>query len=169
MDPRKFAHQGVTLEGQIPAEGMPRLVQAVNTVNSPVDARLHFERDPSGHRILSGTVKVAVSATCQRCMEPKELQVESDIAVAVVRSDDEAKALPRSLEPWLVDSEDGEADVYAVVEDELLLDLPMVVYHDYQCIDQALYSAGEEAKSSPEQGERNPFKVLEQLKGGRKK
>lgn len=170
VDPRKFAHQGVELEGQIPGADMPRLTEAVSRIEAPVYAKLHFAIDEGGYRTVSGPLHAKVSLVCQRCMGETQLEIDSQLAVGVVTSDERSKQLPRSLEPWLIDSEESEADLYAVVEDELLLDLPMVVYHDYQCIDEELYSAGDAAtEAASQKSKRNPFQVLEQLKDGKKK
>jgi uncharacterized protein len=171
VDSRKFAQQHVELTGQIPQDKLPRLQQAVSSIESPVYARLQFARDPSGIRTVSGPLEVRVKMVCQRCMGETEVELTSEMAVAIVANDEEAKQLPHSLEPWVVSRDESEADLYAVVEDELLLDLPMVVYHDYQCLEQDLYSAGDAstAAAAEEEGRRNPFQVLEQLKSGKKK
>lgn len=164
VDPRKFAQQGVELEGYIPPAELPRLNQAVSGVEGSVYAKLRFAIDESRFRTVTGPLRARVRTTCQRCMEETELDIASELAVGIVGSDEEAQHLPRSLEPWIVSRDASEADLYQAVEDELLLDLPMVVYHDYACVDESLYSAGDAAESS-EGGKRNPFQVLEQLKG----
>lgn len=164
VDSRKFAQQGVELEGRIPADELPRLSQAVTGIEGPITAKLRFDMEEGGLRTVKGPLRARVKTTCQRCMEETELEIVSQLSVGIVRSDEKAKQLPKSLEPWIVSGETPEADLYEAVEDELLLDLPMVVYHDYQCIDENLYSAGETAEAST--GEKqNPFQVLEQLKG----
>jgi len=169
VDARKFAQQRVQLEGHISPEHLPRLVQAVSRIDTPVHARLEFGRDESGYRTVMGPLQATLTMTCQRCMGETEVEIHSQLAVAVVASDAESKALPRSLEPWVIDREEAEADLYAVVEDELLLDLPMVAYHDYQCIDEEMYSSGDATSAAAqEEGRRNPFQVLEQLKKDKK-
>lgn len=165
---RKFAHQGVVLEGQIAGQELDRLAHAVETIDAPVEAKLHFDIDESGFRTLVGDLRASVSMTCQRCMQSVAVPLESELSVAMVRSDEEAKHLPKQYEPWLIDADEIDADVYAVVEDELLLALPMVVYHDYPCIDDKLYSSGEAPESAAPENVPTPFQVLEQLKGGKK-
>jgi uncharacterized protein len=168
MDARKFAQQSVELQGQILQSDLPRLSHAVNCIETAVIAKLRFAVDESGYCTVTGPLHVRVSVDCQRCMRETELELASELNLGVVASDAESKLLPRSLEPWLVSEEEAEADLYAVVEDELLLDLPMVVYHDYQCIDEKLYSAGDTSTVAPPEDNHNPFQVLEQLKGDKK-
>ena len=45
----------------------------------------------------------------------------------------------RSNDPWIVG--DGAVDLYAQIEDELILALPIVAYHDYACVDLLRYGA----------------------------
>jgi uncharacterized protein len=61
--------------------------------------------------------------------------------------------------------EEGQVDLYAMVEDELLLSLPAVAYHQEACVGPALFSSGEPVNEK--QG-KNPFQILEQLKGAPK-
>lgn len=165
---RKFAHQGVVLEGQIAGSELGRLGQAVQSAAAPIEAELHFAIDESGFRTLSGHVHTTINAICQRCMQPMPVELESQLSVAMVSSDDEARQLPKQLEPWLIDRDEVEADLYAVIEDELLLALPMVLYHDHSCIDDELYSSGEAAEDAAPENAPTPFQILEQLKGGKK-
>lgn len=165
---RKFAHQNAVVEGEIAGSDLGRLASAVESIDAPITARLQFGVDESGLRTLTGRVQSHVSMNCQRCMQPVSVEIDSELAVGMVVGDEEARQLPRALEPWLIDPEEIEADLYAVIEDELLLALPMVVYHDYPCIDENLYSSGEATESVAPETKPNPFQVLEQLKGGKK-
>ena len=66
-------------------------------------------------------------------------------------------------------SDDDRAHVLErLIEEELLLALPMVAYHEHACVDASLYSSGESVEDEQEQQAPNPFKVLEQLKGSPK-
>ena len=51
-------------------------------------------------------------------------------------------------------------------EEELLLNLPPVAYHEELCINEKLFSSGEPVVV--EQERKNPFQVLEQLKSSPK-
>lgn len=165
---RKFAQQGVVLEGQIAVQELKRLAQSVQSIDAPVEARLQFDTDGSGHRTIEGSLLAQVHATCERCMQGVPLTLQSEMAVAMISSDEAAKQLPKELEPWLIDPDAVDADLYEAVEDELLLALPMVVYHDYPCIDDSLYSSGEAEQSEMPEDKPNPFQVLEKLKVGKK-
>jgi uncharacterized protein len=162
-DPRKFAQQGVTLEGFLPVAELSRLVAVVENADDNIEAKLVFGINEEGKRVVTGSAHGDVSLVCQRCLEPVKVPVECDISLAIVWDEEAAKSLPDYLDPWIVG--EGAADFYEMIEEELLLGLPAVAYHSEPCIDTRLYSSGKpvEVKES-----KNPFKVLEQLKSSPK-
>lgn len=162
-DPRKFAQQGVTLEGFLPVAELSRLAGIVENTAGNLDVELAFGINEEGKRVVTGSVQGDVSLVCQRCLEPVRTPVECNISLAVVWDEEAAKALPDYLDPWIAG--EGAADFYEMIEEELLLGLPAVAYHLEPCIDTRLYSSGKpvEVKET-----KNPFKVLEQLKSSPK-
>jgi uncharacterized protein len=58
-------------------------------------------------------------------------------------------------------------DLLAVLEDELLMALPLVPMHE-QCPVAPKLSSGDEGMEGSEAGKPNPFAVLAQLKGQKK-
>lgn len=164
VDPRKFAVKGISLSGRVPLAQLSRLSEAVQNGAEEIDVHLDFGVDPQGKRTLKGHAKASVSVMCQRCLQPTQLTLEANIALAVVWTDEQAKNLSQDLEPWIL--EEGPADLYQAIEEELLLVLPMVAYHEEQCIDPSTLSSGE-VEQVVEVSD-NPFKVLEQLKGSPK-
>ncbi len=170
VNPRKFAYQDTLIEGTIASDKLDRFRSAVVIVNGTIDAKLHFYIDGSGKAVVEGEVTAEVALVCQRCLENVSKQVCAKLCLALVKDEEQSKALAKSYDPWLVDSEDGSADLYATLEDELLLALPMVAFHPEPCIDAVLLSAKDPAQKDEETAERtNPFKVLEQLKTAPKK
>jgi len=163
VDPKKFALHDVVVEGDIPAETMPRLAEVIIDHVSPVHARLEFAFDSSKRRVLTGRVSGLVNLKCQRCLGPVKQSIATDLNLAVVLNDEQAKNLPRTLEPWLIDRDAKEVDLHAVLEDELLLCVPMMAYHDEACLEPTLYSSGPDIEEKLSE-KRNPFEVLGQLK-----
>ncbi len=162
-DPRKFAQQGVSLSGSLAIVDMPRLAGALANTDGELEAELEFGINREGKRAVTGRAHGHVNLICQRCLEPVVVPLESDISLAVVWDEEAAKNLPTYLDPWIVG--EGAADFYEMIEEELLLSLPAVAYHQEPCIDAKLYSSGKpvEVKET-----KNPFKVLEQLKSSPK-
>ncbi len=156
VDPRKCAHLGSEYKGIIDADCLPRLNQATHSLGN-LNASIAFSVDEENRKRLTGVLTVPVEVVCQRCLEPMALDLCADICLGIVWDEEEARSLPRDLEPWIV--ADSEADLYRALEEEALLELPVVAVHEYQCIDAELMSAGE-----PQEERENPFNVLAQLK-----
>lgn len=163
VDPRKFAQQRIELQGFIAISALPRLAEALASSEGEVAVDLAFGINDEGARVLTGTAKAEVYVICQRCLEAMPLALEGELSLAVVWDEEQAKSLPKHLDPWITG--EGSADLYEIVEEELLLNLPMVAYHEEACVDVASFSSGEaeEPEAAP-----NPFSVLEQLKGSPK-
>ena len=58
-------------------------------------------------------------------------QIESDFRFGLITSEDEANSLPKEFEPLL--TQDYELSLVELVEDEILLSLPIVARHDEEC------------------------------------
>lgn len=164
LDPRKFAQKGIELKGCVPLREMPRVAELTLNQDEDVDVELHFSIDDQRFKLITGTVSAELQLPCQRCLEPTPVNLESKVNLAVAWDEDEAKNFPKRLDP-LIHGE-GQTDIYAVIEDEILLNLPMVAYHDHDCIGKT--SFGDEEVSSDLESEKNPFQILEQLKGSPK-
>lgn len=160
IDPGKLAQQELLLQGFVPPEALARVAEAVLGL-SRVECSLAFRVDERYRRLVAGKIRAQAELCCQRCLEAVAVTVEADVNVALVKEEAQAKDLPSWLDPWL--AEDVEADLYGLVEDELLLNIPLIAWHEENCVDPALYSSGQVVEESETKRE-NPFKMLEQLK-----
>tara|TARA_B100000809_G_scaffold31000_1_gene26963 strand:+ start:6153 stop:6686 length:534 start_codon:yes stop_codon:yes gene_type:complete len=160
-DPRKFAQQGISIEGLIAVAELPRLASALADDAAEVMAELEFSVAEEGRKVLRGRAKVQVQVVCQRCLDSMPLDLQVELNLAVVWDEDQAVTLPKYLDPWI--HGEGPADLYSTIEEELLLDLPMVSYHEDECVARERFQSGEIVES-PEPVD-NPFQMLKQLKG----
>ena len=169
VEPRKFARQRVDLEGFIPVEACIRLGSVVEAINE-LQATLSFDISDEGQFCMTGSVSANLDLLCQRCLEPFPRDTEVKLNLAVVWNEDGVKQLPGHYEPWIACEES--ADLYSIIEEELLLSLPAAAYHSADCVDASLFSAGPGDKAAETQSsgdkKKNPFQVLEQLKGSGK-
>lgn len=102
---------------------------------------------------------------CRRCLAPIEQPVESDFLLGMVADEALAGELPASHEPVLVENE--QLNLLTLVEDELILSLPQVIYHDEaDCLVPAeqLVSKADEPEEDASASDENPFAVLRTLK-----
>lgn len=167
IEPRKFCAQAVLLAGEIPGNGFQRLSAASAVVNC-LNVELEFGFDQERHRTVAGTVSGQLSLECQRCLEPMPYSVDIQVSWAVVWDEEKAKQLPSRLEPWIA-GEEAE-DLYAMIEDELLLAIPTAPMHPELCIESSLLSSGdEELIENEKELTNNPFQALAALKGNSSK
>jgi len=166
VDARKLVQREQQLAGILPHAGLERLEGAVESIDGDIRAELAFGRDLQGHLTVGGKLDCSVYLQCQRCLQPVPEQVEAEFHWGIVWSEEQGKALPKDLDPVI--QEGDELNLYQVLEDEILLNLPMVAYHDKECVARDRFHSGGEAGGADEQRE-NPFKVLEQLKGSSNK
>lgn len=170
LEPRKLARQGGEISGHTTVAALPRLAEFRSSQDSVVRARLAFEQDDDGHHCIRGEVHTELELCCQRCLEPVRYEVTARVDLALVWSEDQARALPQHLDPWL--ASDEKMVLAELLEEELLLALPLVATHEHcpEPLDNpaaaitADRNNGDEGSEKPERD--NPFAVLERLKKG---
>ncbi|TDR53751.1 uncharacterized protein DFP85_10839 [Halomonas ventosae] len=164
VEPYKLAARAEHLEGLVALSDMARLAEEVGGQSGDAQVWLDFAIDPQGRREIRGHLKADLQLPCRRCLEPMAQQVESDFRLGMVTSDALAAELPSTHEPVLVENE--QLNLLAVVEDELILSLPQVVYHDEaECpVSRDQLNSGEAADASAS-APASPFDVLRQIKG----
>ena len=164
-DLRKLAAAHARFDVTMSIKHLPRFAGAVVGEDAAVRAQLQFAIDDQYRKIITGAVSCDTQVVCQRCMEPVAILVSAGINLAVACDEERARNLPNSMEPLIV-AEDELLDLNEVLEDELLLALPFVSYHQPdQCSGRQRYEStlGEQPVVEKE----NPFSVLEQLKSGK--
>ena len=160
VDPRKFAEREAKVEGVASVAAMPRLTSLLAEDTGEIQVSLQFAVDEQRLRTVAGSAHGRVIQTCQRCLEPVSVDVEAHVNLAMVLNEEQAKNLPRYYDPLIVETEDVE--LLSLIEDELILSLPLVAYHD-DCSVQTSFGDADEAARTQET-KPNPFSVLAQLK-----
>ncbi len=151
----------MVLRGWVALRRMERLARSLCDVQGRVDVELHFNRDAQGIPFVQGRVRARLTMICQRCLEPMEVRIERDLLLALVRSEAEAGRLPPKYEPLPITS--ASMAVAEIVEDELLLALPIVPLHaaGELCRVRTPYRVGDDDGGAQA---RHPFAVLGRLK-----
>lgn len=151
-----------TIEGVYPLSRFDRLAEVLLSNDGQVSVKLEFTRSV-GIASLRGKVSAKLLVECQRCLQPVETEVSGSFKFALVHSEDEFDLLPEEFEPYLIEGE--EQSIIELVEDELLLSLPMVIVHEEACSD-FMSKQNEEVKAAikAEKEAENPFAALKALK-----
>lgn len=161
VDALKLVGLNQQFDGVIESQQLTRLSAAVVRCQPTVSVKLVFCRDAENHRTISGECQAVVTMICQRCLGEVELTLNSQFEVGLVFDDEQAKQLPRRLEPVEV-SADEHLLLWDVIEDELLLSLPEFPNHDFGTCDTVKTDMNTE--TVVEEKRDNPFDVLAQLK-----
>lgn len=161
LDVRKAAARGVTVRGEVALAELSRLRGMLASDEGRIEAQCRFERDEENRFLVIVSVKGRLHVSCQRCLEAMPMDIECESRLAIVGDDEAASQLPATLEPWVVEGEQGQ--LWALIEDDLILALPAVAYHETEACKQLLDAYQQPAETLKTEDE-SPFKVLEQLK-----
>ncbi|MCC5854996.1 MAG: 23S rRNA accumulation protein YceD [Idiomarina sp.] len=162
VDPVRSAGKGLTFEGVVPSSNLKRLQEMLFSPSDDVEVTLSFDRDEQNIVYFRGNAKVSVELGCQRCGEPLKMPVTAEFQYAPVNQKVTAEDLPEYYDAAEM-NELGEVLLHPIIEDELILALPLVAMHaEEDCaIDRNAMTFGD---LPPEAEKKNPFAVLQQLK-----
>ena len=156
VDAIRLADTGTHLAGEISLKAMPRLRGQCLDDRGGASVDLLFERSADrALRRIRGHISARVRVACQRCLEPMILTLEVEPSLLVVRVDEHPELLAEDAELLVA----GKAvSLNELVEDELLLAMPMIPMHEPS-------ECPASASLQPQQRSReNPFAVLDKLK-----
>lgn len=163
IDPRKLASQGTCLAGDIDQKALTRVHDAVENVLGPLKVEVGFRVDESGAAIADGKLRLDVMQICQRCLEPMRNQIESSFGYQIIWSDEQIANVPVERDSWIV--RDRLADLLEILEDEVLLALPITSHHqDGKCTALELAPSKFDVADQIEKHQENPFNVLKKFK-----
>lgn len=167
IDPFRFANTGRELEGELALADMPRLAESLHHNEGVVTVSMRFAIDATGTPYMQGHFETTLSLTCERCLQELTMPLEIDTLLGLVRHEKLADKLDEQYEPWVIEDNDL-ADPATVVEDELILALPLVPKHDEDCVPGEAWFSGDEEQEQereekPDKPE-SPFSILSELK-----
>jgi uncharacterized protein len=145
-------------EGNLPLSSLPRLRDALCEPDGQVGFQLDFDRDNLGVAYAELRIAAELPLQCQRSLQRFLQPVEVVQRLGLIRDEDEESALPPGYEPLLL-PEDGMLRPVELVEDELILALPVVpLAPDGEAVDREWSPPEDEAAKV------NPFAALAGLK-----
>ena len=156
IDGLDFARTGSILDGAWPVSGFSRLRDVLRTAEGTLQYGLRGVPQERGCPALRLTVGGALQLVCQRCLGALEYPLQIDVSLLLAATQAEVDA-----EPLLADGPERivagrEMPVLDLVEDEVLLAIPLAPRHE-RCV-------GREARAATQDG--SPFAVLRGLVGG---
>ena len=171
LDVGAFASADTELGGEWPAERLTRLVAATLAPEEGRPRPAVAWRARGERRSLAGAGRqpslridadTEVTLECQRCLQPMRVPLHAERRIFFVEGEDAAAALDAESDDDLLALTPA-LDLAELVEDELLLALPLVPRHAH--CPQPLPRAFVEDESAIDPAD-NPFAVLASLKRG---
>ncbi len=158
IDGKEFARKALVLKGVVALSALPRLKEYLFSTEGEVHYTVSGRLSDSGIAILHLTVEAGLALICQRCLGayPYPLQILSDLELvdsekAPIDFVDEDEALDTIVA-------DKEMKVISLLEEEIILGLPMSPKHEPgACIIDSALGQALDAK-------RSAFSVLSALK-----
>ncbi|VAW70550.1 hypothetical protein MNBD_GAMMA09-2218 [hydrothermal vent metagenome] len=158
------ANIGTELQGNWPISRLKRLSEALLSNEGDVKVELVFDR---AGRIpfIEGHLRAELKLKCQRCMQEMAFVVDNRFKLGLVLNEKQMTELPDEYEPYLVKEDNN--FLPDILEDELLLSLPLVAMHDFDCSEHLVSNTSDQDNEvgiiEPEEGKKNPFAVLKDL------
>jgi uncharacterized protein len=157
VDAFAFCRNGEKRAGKLRLADLVRLRAECVSDEGEVDWMLVGEMSAlaNGHPVLHLTINGTVQLKCQRCLGPYVFQIKSDSTIFLAKDEQAAD----HLDSFLLDEEMTETaevivgsksfDVYALIEDEALLALPLSARHEVCPDDVQMDALANEKKESP--------------------
>ena len=164
IDPYQLAAQNASLEGQLAVEKFKRFSSALATQVGQVRLSLLFYSTEDWECCVSGHCEADVQLVCQRCLVDFNYPLKAEIRLGFVGNESLVEKLSDGFEPYVFDAR-KKIHLIDLIEDELLLKLPMTPSHNgvAECDPEVVdyLAAGEAAVETDKQ--ENPFAVLKTL------
>jgi uncharacterized protein len=152
-----------SFEGSLRVAAMPRLCEMLASSAGEVRFELEFGRDELGTSFVDVRAEASLSMLCQRSLEPFMLPVAVSARLGLIKLEREEAGLPPDCEPLLV-PEHGRLSPVEVIEDELMLVLPMIPVNPDSRLADAVTGPEPVEESVGEGQKRHPFAVLREWK-----
>ncbi len=163
----KWADTGFEWSGEVDPNSFERLATTLSAEHDQSNTQLNAELYRRNNVLhLAFTLTGDVWLTCQRCLQPVAVDLSDDYNIALLENDSQVRLIDEEQDYLLLDeivteqSPERLLPFKKLVEDEILLKIPMAPKHD-DC-EMSVEQFGE----IPEEEENeNPFAALASLKG----
>ncbi len=159
IQPGSFSERGKRFSGVIEISALTRLSEMLQDTAGVVEVDVSFEKEGKAPTV-TGNVKANLKLECQSCLDSVVLSIDKDFKLGFVMSLEQADRLASDCEPFIM--EDEKTSLFELVEDEVLLALPDIPKHDYNCAKREVVNV--DILQDGEKKSNNPFSVLAELK-----
>ena len=154
LDAEQLADRRTDIVFSIPLRELPRLAPQLAHGEAVAQGKASFMRERA-LAVVELAVEASVPLTCQRCLQPMAWRVASQARVVIVSDAATADGVAPELETAIAPG--GRISVGDLVEEELLLGLPVVALHaDGE-------ACGVQLEDEPDEETQKPFAGLAAL------
>ncbi len=162
VDVEALAADGATLARRYPLDRFPRLADLLVTADGEAAATFRFLRAADEVPACELSVEAMADLRCERCLEAFRHPIASEVRLAFVPDGSGEDRVPEGFEAVPMGSEC--VSLSGLVEDELLLSLPVVALHPEgtPCAELGAQARGD-AGGTENSGTQRPFAGLKEL------
>lgn len=128
INPLCLAKARERIVGKIQLNSLARLKGILLDDKGELKYSLTFDLDEAGVCTVECCIETQLILECQRCFKPVEVDIRKNSLLGVVDEGDEFDALAKEYEPLQLD-DDGDTTVDELIEEELLLSIPLSALH----------------------------------------
>ena len=151
-----FAKREISLSGIYQISDFPKISKIASNKKDNVKVDLSFYLKNNKTPCVDGIIELDILLACQRCLDDLSITLKVNFNLAFVRHNQESEELDSHYEIYVIEEE--ELATHDLISDEILLSIPMVPAHDYDCIKEINEQEIVEGKSE------NPFAILKKIK-----
>jgi len=152
----KFAKKEISLSGIYQISDFPKISEIARNKKDNVKVGLTFYLKNNKTPCVEGIIELDIVLACQRCLDDLSIALKVDFNLAFIRHGQESDELDSLYEIYVIEEE--ELATHDLISDEVLLSIPMVPIHDYDCTKKISGQEIIEEKSE------NPFAILKNIK-----
>jgi len=150
-----FARKELIFSGEYQIRDFPELEKIASNQTDKVKVALTFSLEDDRTPCISGMISLDIALSCQRCLENIILDLKVDFNLGFVKNESQGGGLNSRFELYVTENE--ELSTIELISDEVLLAIPMVTLHDYDCV------TYKDTDQVVEQKKQNPFAILKNI------
>ncbi len=161
IQPRKLANKNGELKYKWKVKDFTRLDGLLFSNDGEINVHLVGRVDNRHRSLVEAHITANVQLSCQTTFEAIDYQVDTKVLYCSIIKEEQIETLDDDYEPLLVD--DGLVDIRQVIQDELILSLPLAVNKASEELGIKM-SFGDLPKECEEaEKKKNPFSALQEL------
>ncbi len=129
LDCQRAAKEQRVFQGSMPIASFERWAELLLQPQGEVQYAWRFFENEAKQCLASLKLRAVVQLTCQRCNEPFLFEIDACVEMQQVLTEKEAEQLPLAIQPLYTNAL-HHIEPHTVMEDELILALPMFPMHE---------------------------------------